>query len=182
MGLALSGRGESGFGLVDALVGLSVLAFGMLGIAGAFAYGARSLAGSNDDILAREKAVEAIESVFAARDTKTIAWAQIKNVQGETGSDGGVFLDGDQPLALAGPDGLLNTEDDDSQIETLVQPGPDGLLGTADDRRRALTDFTRLIEVTQVNPTLRRVRVVIRYTIGLGKREYEVITYISSYS
>ena len=132
---------DEGFGLVEAIVGLSILAFGLLGIAAAFAQGMRSLAGSNFDILAREKAVEAIESVYSSRDTKTIAWDEIRNVQGETGSDGGVFLDGQRPLTIAGDDGLVNTEDDSEEIEAIVQPGPDSLLGTGDDLVQPLTGF-----------------------------------------
>ena len=108
----LGAKKSDGFGLVETIVGLSILAFGLLGVAAAFSQGMRSLAGSNYDILAREKAVEAIETVYSARDTKTITWAEIRNVQGETGHDGGVFLDGHHPLTIAGDDGLVNTEDD----------------------------------------------------------------------
>ena len=94
----LGARSRTASGCVETIVGLSILAFGLLGIAAAFSQGMRSLGGSNYDILAREKAVEAIETVYSARDTKTITWAEIRNVQGETGHDGGVFLDGPHPL------------------------------------------------------------------------------------
>ena len=178
---AKAGNGN-GFGMVEAVVGLSILAFGMLGVAAAFAQGMRSLAGSNDDILAREKAVEAIESVYASRDTKTIAWAAIRNIKGETGSDGGVFVDGQHPLTRAGDDGLVNTEDDSAEIESLVQPGPDDMLGTGDDIVQMLTGITREIELRELTPTLRRLRVVVRYKVGSEAREYEIVTYISSYA
>jgi hypothetical protein len=182
MGSVTLSNDEKGFGLIEAVVGLSILAFGLLGVAAAFAQGMRSLAGSNYDILAREKAVEAVESVYSSRDTKTIAWAQIRNVVGETGDDGGVFLDGQRPLTPAGPDGLVNTRDDSGHIESLVQPGPDDLLGTGDDIVQLLTGFTREIEIRQLTPTLRRLRVVVRYKVGMEAREYEVVTYISSYA
>ena len=178
---AKAGNGN-GFGMVEAVVGLSILAFGMLGVAAAFAQGMRSLAGSNYDILAREKAVEAIESVYASRDTKTIAWAAIRNIKGETGSDGGVFVDGQHPLTRAGDDGLVNTEDDSAEIESLVQPGPDDMLGTGDDIVQMLTGFTREIELRELTPNLRRLRVVVRYKVGSEAREYEIVTYISSYA
>ena len=74
--------------------------------------------------------MEAIETVYSARDTKTITRAEIRNVQGETGHDGGVFLDGHHPLTIAGEDGLVNTEDDSKSLEALVQPGVDEQLGT----------------------------------------------------
>lgn len=182
MGTLTLARHDKGFGLVEAIVGLTILSFGLLGVAAAFAQGMRSLAGSNYDILAREKAVEAVESVYSSRDTKTVAWAEIRNVVGETGTDGGVFLDGQRALTLAGPDGLVNTRDDPAQVESLVQPGPDDLLGTGDDIVQILTGFTREIEIRQLSPTLRRLRVIVRYRVGTEAREYEVITYISSYA
>lgn len=175
-------RSAAGFGLVDALVGMTLLSVGLLGICAAFAQGANSIAGSNYDILAREKAVEAIESVFSSRDTRTIPWAAIRNVNGETGSDGGVFLDGPQPLRLPGKDGLVNTQDDSNEIESIVRPGPDGQLGTDDDVRQPLADFRREIEIRTLNPTLRRIRVTIRYQVGAQERVYEVVTYISAYA
>ncbi len=58
-------------------------------------------------LIAREKAREAIESVHAARDTGEASWATIRNVL-----DGGVFLDGAQPIKDPGDDGLVNTADD----------------------------------------------------------------------
>lgn len=164
---------ERGFGLIEAFVALTMLSVGMLGIAGAFAQGMRSLSGSNLDIVAREKAVEAVESVFSSRDTKTIAWAEIRNVNGETGSDGGVFLDEARPLYLAGDDGLVNTADDSSVIETLMRLG---------QTRQTLDKFTRQIEIRTIDQALRRIRVIVRYQVGQEEREYELVTYISSYS
>ncbi|MGE3276495.1 MAG: prepilin-type N-terminal cleavage/methylation domain-containing protein [Vicinamibacterales bacterium] len=173
---------ERGFSLVESLVSITILAFGMLAIAAAFAQGLGTLAGSNFDILAREKAAEAIESVYTARDTKTITWAQIKNVQGASGSDGGIFLDGALALTRPGDDGLVNTEDDGDELEALVQPGADGLLGTDDDEVVPLVNFTREVEIRDIGPTLRSLRVIITYEVGAETREYVITTYISAYA
>lgn len=173
---------ERGFGLVEALVGFTLLTVGLLGIGAAFAQGMRALGGSNYEIIAREKAVEAVESVFSARDTKTITWAQIRNVNGETGNDGGVFLDGPKPLKLPGLDGLVNTVDDAAGLETLYAPGPDGQLGTPDDLKNPLSHHTREIKITTVNVTLRQIVVTVKYQIGQEERKYVLTTYISSYS
>lgn len=173
---------ERGFSLVESLVAVGLLAFGMLAIAAGFTQGLALMAGANLDILAREKAAEAIESVFTARDTRTITWAQIRNISGETGSDGGIFLDGPQPLAVAGADGLVNTADDGA-VESLMLPGRDGLLGTGDDVPQPLTNFTREVEIrATAKSTLRQLRVVIRYQVGREWREYSIATYISSYA
>lgn len=175
-------RNERGFSLVESLIAAGIMAFGLLAIAAAFAQGLQQLSGSNLDVLAREKAAEAIESVFTARDTKVITWDQIKNVEGETGSDGGIFFDDEQPLTRSGADGLLNTEDDGDDVESLVQPGFDGLLGTDDDQVMPLTNFTREVEITEISLTLRQLRVIIRYVVGAETREYVITTYISAYA
>lgn len=175
-------RDDAGFSLVEALISVGILSFGMLAIAAAFVQGLQQLSGSTLDVLAREKAAEAIESVFTARDTKTITWAEIRNVEGETGADGGVFHDGPQALTRPGSDGLLNTEDDGDDIESLVQPGLDGLLGTGDDEVVPLTNFTREVEIRDLTLTLRQLRVIIRYVVGAETREYAITTYISSYA
>ncbi len=175
-------RDEAGFSLVESLVSLGILSFGLLAMAAAFLQGAVQLSGSHLDVLAREKAAEAIESVFTSRDTRTIQWAQIRNVDGEDGTANGIFRDGPLPLSRPGPDGLINTADDLTQLETLVTPGPDGLLGTADDVTRPLSDFTREIVIRDVSLTLRSLTVVIRYRIGRLWREYSISTLISSYA
>jgi prepilin-type N-terminal cleavage/methylation domain-containing protein len=173
--------GEQGFTLVETMVAMLILAMGLMTLAQIFAVGVAQLAASGPDIIAREKASDAIESVFTARDTRTITWAQIRNVAGASGNDNGVFLDGERPLRTAGNDGLLNTADDGA-VESVTLPGPDNQLGTADDQIVPLSNFTREIEVRDVGPNLRRVRVIIRYLAGSGHREYQLETYISSFA
>jgi hypothetical protein len=179
--VTVHGHDERGFSLVEAVVALGVLAVGLLMLAQVFTLGLGLLASAGPDIIAREKATEAVESVFTARDTRTITWTQIRNREGESGSDNGVFLDGQQGLKTPGADGLVNTPDDGA-VEALVQPGPDGQLGTSDDLTVPLTQFTREIEIRDVNANLRRVRVIIRYQAGRFRREYKLETFISSFA
>jgi prepilin-type N-terminal cleavage/methylation domain-containing protein len=179
----MTARGDdAGFSLVESLVATGILGVGLLAVAAGFLQGMTLIKGSSFDILAREKAAETMESVFTARDTRTILWTQIKNVSGVTGTDGGIFLDGPQPMKLAGVDGLVNTADDSNTIESIVQPGLDGLLGTDDDVRQGLSNFTREIEIRDVSPTLRELRVIVRYGVGAQTREFVLATYISSYA
>lgn len=173
---------ESGFSLVESVVATGILAIGLLAVAAGFLQGMTLIKGSSFDILAREKAAETIESVFSARDTRTILWTQIKNVEGATGKDGGIFVDGPKTMKLPGPDGLVNTGDDVNTIESVVQPGLDGLLGTGDDVLQPLANFTREIEIRDVSLTLRQLRVIVRYTVGTQTREFVLATYISSYA
>jgi hypothetical protein len=163
-------------------VAMAILSGGMLAIAAAFLQGVIQLKGSDLDVLAREKAAEAIESVFTARDTRIIQWAQIRNVGGPDGGAGGVFRDGAQPLRQVGPDGLVNTADDEEALESIVKPGADGMLGTADDVIEELSQFTREVVIRDVSGSLRELRVIVRYDIGGVTREYTVATLISSYA
>jgi prepilin-type N-terminal cleavage/methylation domain-containing protein len=173
-------RGDAGFSLIETVIAMAILATGLLSLAGVFAFGLRNLAGSSFGLTAREKAREAVESVHTARDTRVITWAQIRNV-----ADAGVFLDGPQPLRLAGPDGLVNTADDPPVIEVTVGAGFDNILGTADDVNMPLDTFTREIAITEFavpNPNLRQLRVTITYRVGDSQRTYTLTTYVSSIS
>jgi hypothetical protein len=179
------GSGESGFSLVETIVAMGILATALLSLAGVFAMGLTHLANSTPNLIAREKAREAVESVHTARDSRVITWAQINNV-----NNGGVFVSGAQPMRNPGVDGLVNTTDDEvAGIEQMRGPGADGKLGTPDDTLTALTNFTRQIEIAdvlegngQVNPTLRRLRVTIGYQVGSNNRTYVLTTFISKIS
>ncbi len=169
---------EGGFSLIETLFALGILAGGLLAVAQVFTAGLGTLTAAGPDIIARQKATEAIESVYTARDTRTVTWAQIRNT-----SDEGVFLTGEQPLKNAGADGLLNTADEqDEAVETIILPGADGDLGTDDDIEEPLSHYTREIELEDVTANLRRLRVTIRYLAGSFKRTYAIETFISSFA
>jgi type II secretory pathway pseudopilin PulG len=174
---AAAGR-EGGFSLLETMVALGVLGSGLLAVAQVFTTGLGTLAGAGPEIIARQKATEAIESVYTARDTRKVTWAQIRNT-----TDSGVFLTGERELKNAGADGLLNTADDqEADVESVMLPGADGSLGTDDDIEQSLSHYTRQIEIDDVSTNLRRLRVTIRYLAGSTKREYVVETFISSFA
>ena len=184
-------RAQDGFSLIEVVVATSIFAVALLGLAQAFVVGLNHMSTSSSNLIAREKAREAIESVHTARDTRVITWARIRNEDAVAEQDpewgacnsvgGGVFNNDDQPLAAPGQDGLVNT-DDDGDIERVTAPGPDGILGNADDFEQPLIDFAREIEICDLNPDLREIRVTIRYTVGQQRRAYRLRTYISSFS
>jgi type II secretory pathway pseudopilin PulG len=176
-------RGERGFSLVETMVASGVLTVGLLGVAGVFAKGIQRVGNSPMELIATQKAAEAIESVYTARDSKAHSWSEIRNVRGVSGTDGGIFLDGPQPLKDAGPDGLVGTVDDGS-IQRLVGPGPDGLLNTADDEVLELSMFTREIQIRDLTPSLRQIRITVHYANGGGPevRDFVLVTYISNYA
>lgn len=169
-------RSDSGFSLVETLVSMMVLTVGVLGLTQAFVSGVQKSTSSPYEVLATQKAAEAIESVFAARDSHTITWVQMKNV-----ADGGVFVGTATPMKTSGNDGILNTIDDGS-VESFQFPGPDGMIGTPDDKTLVLNDFTRLIAITELNPYLRQITVTITYPANGQTKTYTVTALISQYA
>jgi prepilin-type N-terminal cleavage/methylation domain-containing protein len=176
---------QNGFTLVETVVALGVLTVGVLGAAAVLATGMQHLSSSPADVVVTQKAAQAIEAVFSARDSHKVTWAQIRNVKGALGNDGGIFLDGATLLHTAGLDGLVNTADDDSAIETVTLPGKDKLLGTPDDQTITLSQYTREIAIRDVpneNGQLRSVTVTMTYKNGPTTKTYTLVTFISAYS
>jgi type II secretory pathway pseudopilin PulG len=172
---------ETGFTLIEVAVGMVILMIGVLALAAGVVIGARRLTGSQDQFIASQRAAEAAESVFKARDNRTLTWAQIRNVVGGSGSDGGIFLDGAEAIKAPGDDGLVNTADD-GDLEDTVTPGPDGELGTDDDVHTPLYGMTREIEIRDISATLRQLRVIVRYQSAQGQQEFILTTYLSAYA
>jgi type II secretory pathway pseudopilin PulG len=188
-GVTMHMSSSKGFSLLETVIAIGVLTTGVLGVAGVLVTGMKNLSSSPADVVVTQKAVQAIESVFSARDSGKLTWTQIKNV-----SSGGVFLDGLQPMNLSGVDGLVNTADDVSPpctpvactgVETVTLPGPDQILGTADDTTVTLSAFQRQIAITDVageNGELRMIVVTVTYDSGSARRTYTLTTFISAYS
>jgi hypothetical protein len=172
---------DHGFTLIEVAIAMMLTTVGVLALAGAIAGGAKQITASQDQLIAGQRAAEAAESVFKARDTRVLTWAQIRNVHGAGGADGGVFLDGPQQVKDPGADGLCNTVDDGAVV-TVATPGPDGLLGTADDLIVPLVGFTREIEIRDINANLRQLRVIVTYKNSRGTQQFILTTYLSAYA
>jgi type II secretory pathway pseudopilin PulG len=158
---------NKGFSLIETIIALGVLVTGVLGAAGVLAAGMKNLSTSPSNVIVAQKATEAIEAVFSARDSHRLTWAQINNV-----ANGGVFLDGPQSLKVAGNDGLVNTADDGA-IETIILPA----------RTVTLSGYTREILIEDVpgeNGQLRKITVTIMY--GGQVLPYILRTFISTYA
>ena len=169
-------KSESGFSLVETMVAIGVLTVGTLGVAGVFTVGVQRTASSPVELLATQKAGAAIESVFSARDSHMVTWAQLRNV-----NNGGIFLNGPQSMKVEGADGVVNTADDGA-IETVVLPGRDQVLGTADDVTQTLSGYTREIRIADLSDDLRSVTVIVTYTMGGIAKSYTLTAYISSFA
>ncbi len=167
-------KSENGFTLVEVMVAGLILTVGLLGLAYAYGQGMAMVMSSQQDAIARQKAREAMEDVLTARNNDTLTWSQINNV-----SNGGVFLDGPQPLTTPGPDGMVDTADDGS-IETIVLPGSDGSL--ADGTSVSLGGYTRQIQITTLSSVLKQITVTITYVTPPGiTQTYQLNCYVSPY-
>lgn len=188
-----------GFTLVECAISMAVLTIGSISLLGVFGLAVRASQTSQQNMIARQLASEAMESIYTARNESEISWAQIQNV-----SNGGIFTDGLVNVMCAGPDGIIGTADDTScltasgatcpngGIECLTDPGPDGILGTADDVILSLSNYQRQILITPLyttgsNPTLiqtlEQVSVTISYTVSgtTTPKTYTLTEYVSEY-
>jgi type II secretory pathway pseudopilin PulG len=175
-------RHPAGFTLIEAMISIIILSFGVLSLAAIYAQGIMYASLTQYDYIAEKKAEEAVETIFTARDTKVLTWVQIQNV-----STGGVFIDGARPLLDPGPDGLVGTADDNTALpdSIIIGPGPDGVLGTADDLVVNLNPWmTRTIAITPVTgeTNLRQITITINYQMGRMQRTYTLISYISAFA
>ena len=169
-------RSQGGFSLVETIFAIGVLSVGALGMAGIFVSGMQKTASSPAELIATQKAAEAIESVFSARDSHSITWAQLRNQ-----AQGGIFNNGPKPLTVDGRDGVVDTADDGA-VESVTLPGVDQRLGTADDVTKTLSDFTREIKITDVSTDLRSITVTITFKDGVNTRSYTLTALISSFA
>jgi hypothetical protein len=177
------------------MIAIVILMVGVLTLVAVFATAVASTQNAQENLIARQKAEEALESIFTARNTQQINFAQIANV-----ANGGIFTDGATQLFSAGSDGLVNTLDDvpfpangvcSAGPECIPLPGSDGILGTADDVPMSLANFTRQIQINPVleldgvtvNPNLKQITVTVSYSTGGSPvpRSYSVNALISAF-
>jgi Tfp pilus assembly protein PilV len=158
------------------MVAAVIMTVGLLALAYAYGQGMVTVTACQQDSVARQAARETMEDVLSARNTSTLTWAQIANV-----SNGGIFLDGAQPLTTPAPNGLVGTASDGS-VQTIILPGPDGQLGTADDVTVPLNSYQRTIQITALSQTLKQVTVTITYVTATNvTRSYQLECYVSPY-
>ena len=172
--------GQRGFGLLETLIAIVVLMIGLLAVLATFALAIGNTQSVQYDSIARQKAAEAVESIYTARQTSQITFDKIQNI----GAGAGIFVVGFTPMTDAGPDGLDNTGDD-TPAAAIRLPGPSGVItNTASDVLVDLGNFSRQVQITNVagNPNVRQITVTVRYPVPQGwYRSYQVQALISSY-
>jgi hypothetical protein len=172
---------EQGISLLETMIAIFVLMYGLLAVLATFALAVSSTQNVNLDAVARQKAQETMESVFSARQTNQISFSQIYNV----GQGNGIFTGGFTPLTDPGPDGLDGTADD-VPAAPITLPGPSGKITgqSPPDVTITLSNFQRQIQIADVpnNPNLRQITISIKYPTPQGfVRQYQLQALISSF-
>jgi prepilin-type N-terminal cleavage/methylation domain-containing protein len=186
---------EHGFTIIETMVAIVIMSIGILTLIAAFATAVSATQNAQENLIARQKTLEAMESIYTARNTQQVTFSQIANT-----TSGGIFTSGPTQLLCAGPDGLVNTSDDincpasgpcATGPECVVLPGPDGILGTSDDVAMSLANFQRQIQISSVlesdgatiDPNLKQITVTVSYFSGGSNvpHTYSVNALISSF-
>jgi len=193
---------ERGFSLIEVVVSMFVLTVGMVSLLGVFGLAMASTQTSQQDMIAKQLANEAYESIVTARNTTQINWDAIQNNSGTqycttSSSPCGIFIGNAtspqfQPIYNAGADGIFGTADDAlAGEETLQDPGADGVFQTADDTFIPLTGYQRAIQIAplfdssgNLIATLRSITITVQYGTSQSEKTpktYILNTYISQY-
>jgi prepilin-type N-terminal cleavage/methylation domain-containing protein len=187
---------ENGFSLLEVVISMAILTVGMVSLLGVFGLAMASTQTSQQDLIAKQLANEAYESIVTARNTSQMNWDNIQNVGSincpNTGvSPCGIFLAGYQPMYYAGADGIFGTADDAAAGEEQLQdPGPDGIFQTADDTFIPLTGYQRQILFSPLYDgsgnlisTLRSITITVQYTSMQSKTQktYILNSFISEF-
>jgi prepilin-type N-terminal cleavage/methylation domain-containing protein len=188
---------RAGFTLIETMIAIVVLGVGILGLAAMLADGIAYMDLSQDDYIAQQKAAEAVESIFTARDIGQATWSTICNVSSAV-CGSGIFINGAEPMCDPGPDGIVDTADDyngtscNVAADAIIVPGATGAVNVnaGGGTRLALSNFTRTVLITNaldtsgnIIPNLRQISVTVTYTNGRFKtRSYTLNAYISNFS
>ena len=184
---------QAGFTLIESMIAIVVLLVGILGLAAMLASGLAYMSMAQADYIAQQKAAEAVESVFTARDIGQSTWSMICNV-GSSVCSNGIFLTGSLPLCDPGPDAIVGTADDFNgsscagNPDSILIPNSSGNFNPP--QRLALSTFKRTITISNVSApgggtiaNLRQITVTINYSSGNFKnRVYTLNAYISNFS
>ena len=133
-------RTQRGFALIEVMIAMVILSVGMCAVLASFGVAITATESAQEDLIAREKALQALESIYTARNSQQIPWAAINN----TTVAPGIFAVGALPMLCAGPVyGIVGVQGDTSPcttasgatcpnggVECMVLPGPDGVLGS----------------------------------------------------
>jgi prepilin-type N-terminal cleavage/methylation domain-containing protein len=190
---------ERGFSLLEVVISMAILTVGLVSLLGVFGLAMASTQTSQQDMIAKQLANEAMESIVTARNTSQLGWDDIQN-SGSTNcpnsgvSPCGLFMNGANPIyqtvTTGTGAGIVGATNHAAGVQTLTEPGPDGIYGTADDVLIPLTGYQRTILISPVvDPngnvvsSLRGINISVQYSITQARlpKTYVLSSFISQY-
>jgi prepilin-type N-terminal cleavage/methylation domain-containing protein len=199
---------QNGFTLIEVMISMCVLTVGMVSLLGVFGLAMATTQTTQQSMIAKQLANEALESIITARNTSQITWDDLQNTNSPLcpisgASSCGIFADPTvpQPIylavgtgttgACAAYEGILGTTCDQGQpVQALKDPGPDGIYGDADDVNIPLSGYQRSVLISSLYdvdqnlvPTLRSVTITVQYATTQSRQPmtYVLNSYISQY-
>lgn len=176
---------ETGFSLIETIIALVILMIGILGTISALSFSIFSVQDSEKRSLAKEHARSTLETVFSIRDLlafddlpggASYSWVSMQVLNG---SNGGIFIDGWNPIRESpGADGIFGTADD-----ACAAPAACIVNGTTNSSA-IISGYERKIEIFDITENgvtrKRRVTIRIRYFVGSLLREETESTIIAN--
>ena len=152
---------DGGFTILEMVVAMLVLTIGLLGVASAIGYSLMASNRGRGVTNSKMIIVSTLEQMEMLRDTGQLNFQEISNTH-VTGSTFTFFPSDFRAVStIPGPDGIFGTADD------LISPGPDGYYGDSDDftdPSLARPGVKRKIEITDLNPLLKKIKVTLQYS------------------
>src|SRR5579885_1340861 len=84
---------DEGFTLIEVMIAIVVMSIGILAIIASFATAVAATQSAEEDLIARQKVLEALESIYTARNSQQLPFASVANV-----ANGGIFLSNAQTM------------------------------------------------------------------------------------
>jgi Tfp pilus assembly protein PilV len=171
------------------MIAMVILSVGILSLAAMLASSLAYMNSSQFDYIAQQKAAEAVESIYTARNLGQATWNTICNV-GSSVCTGGIFMNGAEPLCDPGPDEIIGTADDYSgtscavATDSLWLANSSGQYATTSKVPLTAYNFQRTITITSFPnvSNLRTITVLITYTAGQFNKTYTLTANISNFS
>src|SRR5712671_6009729 len=73
-------KSSRGFSLLEVVISMAILTIGLVSLLGVFGIAMASTQDSQQDMIAKQLANEALESIVTARNTSQVSWSQVQNI------------------------------------------------------------------------------------------------------
>jgi len=175
---------EKGFSLIETMIALVILLVGILSTLQAISFGMLYVQEIEKRGFAKEVARSTMETIFSIRDLQAFdpqngAVYNWNTVQVQSGSNGGVFLEGWKPVREnPGSDGIFGTADD------VCAANISCVVGGTTNSSPVVNGYERKIETFDIveNGVVRkrRIDVKVRYFVGRLRKELVESTIVAN--